>query len=155
MLFGMYWILDRVTWSRQCPEPDCPHPRVLLSSKFLLAVHSKQTRDSLGPPPHHLSIWTLSFSPVLSNRNIIWKWSRSVMSDSLWALGYSPPGSSVHGILQARVLEWVAISFSRGSSQPRDRTKSPALQADALTSEPPGKCNIMWATYEIKNVHVI
>ena len=34
----------------------------------------------------------------------------------------SPPDSSVHGILQARVLERVAISFSRGSSQPRDRT---------------------------------
>ena len=34
----------------------------------------------------------------------------------------SLPGSSVHGILQARILEWVAISFSRGSSQPRDRT---------------------------------
>ena len=34
----------------------------------------------------------------------------------------SPPGSSVHGILQARILEWVAISFSRGSSQPRDWT---------------------------------
>ena len=32
----------------------------------------------------------------------------------------SPPVSSVHGILQARVLEWVAVSFSRGSSQPRD-----------------------------------
>ena len=34
----------------------------------------------------------------------------------------SPPGSSIHGIFQARVLEWVAISFSRGSSWPRDRT---------------------------------
>ena len=34
----------------------------------------------------------------------------------------SPPGSSVHGILQARVLEWIAISFSKGSSCPRDRT---------------------------------
>ena len=33
----------------------------------------------------------------------------------------SPPGSSVHGILQARILEWVAISFSRGSSQLRDQ----------------------------------
>ena len=32
----------------------------------------------------------------------------------------SPPGSSVHGILQARILEWVVISFSRVSSQPRD-----------------------------------
>ena len=36
--------------------------------------------------------------------------------------GLQPPGSSVHGILQARVLEWVVISFSRGSSQPRDHT---------------------------------
>ena len=34
----------------------------------------------------------------------------------------SPPGSSTHGILQVRVLEWVAISSSRGSSQPRDQT---------------------------------
>ena len=35
----------------------------------------------------------------------------------------SPPGSSIHGILQARILEWVAIFFSRGSSQPRYRTQ--------------------------------
>ena len=35
----------------------------------------------------------------------------------------SPPGSSVHGILQARILEWVAIPFSRGLSPPRDRTQ--------------------------------
>ena len=34
----------------------------------------------------------------------------------------SPPGFSLHGILQARILEWVAMPFSRGSSQPRDRT---------------------------------
>ena len=34
----------------------------------------------------------------------------------------SPPGSSVHGILQARILEWVAMPSSRGSSQPRDQT---------------------------------
>ena len=35
----------------------------------------------------------------------------------------SPPGSSVHGILQARILEWIAVPFSRGSSQPRDQTQ--------------------------------
>ena len=51
----------------------------------------------------------------------------------------SPPGSSVHGILQARILEWVAFPFSRGSSQPRDGTRSPALQADSLPAEPQGK----------------
>ena len=43
--------------------------------------------------------------------------SRSVVSDSLWPMDGSPPGSSVHGILQERILEWVAISFSRRSSQ--------------------------------------
>ena len=46
-----------------------------------------------------------------------------VVSDSLQPVDCSPPSSSVHGILQARVLEWVAISFSRGSSRPRDRTQ--------------------------------
>ena len=51
-----------------------------------------------------------------------WKWSLSVVSDSLQP--YSPPGSfSVHEIFQARILEWVAIFFSRGSSQPRDQTQ--------------------------------
>ena len=47
---------------------------------------------------------------------------------------------TVHGILQARMLVWVAIPFSKGSSQPRDRThRSPALQMDSLLSEPLGK----------------
>ena len=36
-------------------------------------------------------------------------------------MDFSPPGSSVHGILQARILKWVAISFSNRSSQPRDQ----------------------------------
>ena len=39
----------------------------------------------------------------------------------------SPPGSSVHGDLQARILEWIAMPSSRGSSQPRDWTRSPTL----------------------------
>ena len=51
----------------------------------------------------------------------------------------SPPGSSVHGILQARVLEWVAMPSSRGSPNPGIKPGSPSFQADALTSEPPGK----------------
>ena len=51
----------------------------------------------------------------------------------------SPPGSCIHGIFQARILEWVAISLSRVSSWPRDWTGSPALQADSLLSEPPWK----------------
>ena len=49
--------------------------------------------------------------------------SCSVVSNSCNPIDYSLPGSSVHGILQARILEWVAISFSRGSSQPRNWTR--------------------------------
>ena len=43
----------------------------------------------------------------------------------------SLPGSSVRGILQARILEWVAIPFSRGSSRPRNQTWVFCLQADS------------------------
>ena len=50
----------------------------------------------------------------------------------------SPPGSSIHGIFQARILEWVAISFSRGYSRPGIKLGSPALQADSLPAEPIG-----------------
>ena len=45
----------------------------------------------------------------------------------------SLPGSSIHGIFQARVLEWVAISFSRGSSQPRDRTQVSLIAGRCFT----------------------
>ena len=53
----------------------------------------------------------------------------------------SLPGSSVHGIFQARVLEWAAISFSRGSSQPRDRTWVSFIAGRHFT---------IWATWEAK-----
>ena len=52
----------------------------------------------------------------------------------------SPPGSSVHGILQARILEWVAIPFSRASSQPRNQTEVSCIADRFLTS---------WATREV------
>ena len=55
-----------------------------------------------------------------------WKWKCQVAQSGLTLcdpMGCSPPGSSVPGILQARILKWVAISFSRESSQPRDRTQ--------------------------------
>ena len=46
---------------------------------------------------------------------------------------------TVHGILQARILEWVAFPFSRGSSHPRDQTQVSHMQADSLPTEPQGK----------------
>ena len=51
----------------------------------------------------------------------------------------SPPGSSVHGILQAGRLEWAAISLSRGPPDPGIEPRPAALQGDSLPSEPPGK----------------
>ena len=51
----------------------------------------------------------------------------------------NPMDHTVHGILQARILEWVAFPFSTGYSHPRDQTQSPALQVDSLLSEPRGK----------------
>ena len=62
----------------------------------------------------------------------------------------SPPVSSVHGILQARVLQWVAISFSGDLPKPGIEHGSPALQADALSSEPPGKPVILENTLILK-----
>ena len=50
----------------------------------------------------------------------------------------SPPCSSVYGILQARILEWVAVPFSRDLPDPGIEPRSPALQADSLPSEPSG-----------------
>ena len=58
-------------------------------------------------------------------------------------MDHSPPGSSVHGILQAKILEWVAIYFSRGSSQPRDRTQ---------VSHIAGRCFNLWATGDVISV---
>ena len=54
-----------------------------------------------------------------------------------WTVGRQAP--LFVGIHQARILEWVAMPFSRGSSQPRTEPRSPALQVDSLLSEPPGK----------------
>ena len=55
---------------------------------------------------------------------------------------YSQPGSSVHGILHARILEWVAIPFSRGSSKSRDQTWVFCITSRFFTiGEPPGSSN--------------
>ena len=68
------------------------------------------------------------------------KWSSSVVSDSLWAMDSSLPGSSIHGIFHASILEWVTISFSRRSSQPRDWTSVSHIVDRRFT---------VWATREV------
>ena len=79
----------------------------------------------------------------LSILRVVCVLSRSVMSDSLWPMDCSPPDSLVHGILQAGILKWVAISFSRGSSWARYWTQVFCIA---------GRFLIIWATfYKVKS----
>ena len=67
--------------------------------------------------------WLKFFHDFVPNYVTSWRWKCQSLSQTLCdPINCSPPGSSVHGILQARILEWVAIPFSRGSSRPRDWT---------------------------------
>ena len=71
--------------------------------------------------------------------------SHFIVSSSLRPMDCSSPGSSVHGILQARILEWIAMLSSRESSQPRDWTWVSCVSCIAggfLTTKPPGKPNM-------------
>ena len=63
--------------------------------------------------------------------------SHSVVSNSLQPHGSSPPGSFVPGILQARVLEWIAFPSPGDLPDPEIEPMSPALKADSLPAEPP------------------
>ena len=63
------------------------------------------------------------------------------------AMDCSPPGSSVHGILQIRILEWVAVPSFRGSSQARDWTHVSSITGGFFTTEPPGKPPYYYSMY--------
>ena len=76
-----------------------------------------------------------------------WVWcTRYVVSDFCDPMDFNPPGSSVHGILQVRILEWVAIFFSRGSSWPRDRSWVSCIAGRFFT---------VWATREAPEENVL
>ena len=64
----------------------------------------------------------------------------------------SLPGSSLHGISRPRILEWVAIFFSRGYSSPGIEPVSPAMAGEFFTTEPPGKPNVKNALKKKKKV---
>ena len=86
-------------------------------------------------------------------------WSAtSVMPDSLWTMDCGPPGSSVHGILQARILEWVAVPSSMWSSRPRNRTYISGISYIAgrffthwATREALSECTKPWLSHKITN----
>ena len=80
------------------------------------------------------------YSELISFRFEKWKWNHSIMSDSCDPMDCSLPNPSIHGIFQARILEWVAISFSRRPLWPRDWT---------WVSHIVGRCFTIWATREV------
>ena len=87
---------------------------------------------------HRISNTLLPHPVVYSLPSLPWWLSRSVVSDPCDPMDCGPQGSSVLRILQARILEGVAISFSRGSSQLRDQTQV-SCTAESLPTELPAK----------------
>ena len=67
----------------------------------------------------------------------------SVVSNFCNPLECKPPISSVHGIFQGRILEWVTLSYSKGSSQPRDQTCVSCIAGGFFTAEPLGKHHML------------
>ena len=113
---------------------------VIKTSKIMLNISGMSGHLSLVPDPTGS---VSSFSPL----NICQLWiCHSEIAQLCPTLcnpmGCSLPGSSVRGIFQARVLEWVSMSFSGDLPDPGIEPGSPALQADALPSEPPGKSKL-------------
>ena len=83
--------------------------------------------------------------PDVSSLSLFESESRSVVSNSCDFTDCSPPGSSVSGILQTRILEWVAMPSSRGSSQPRDWTQVSHIAGGFFT---------MWATRKAQKSYI-
>ena len=95
-------------------------------------------RERLSTPV----FWPGEFQGVVQESDTTERLSLSLSHVWLFATPWtvcSLPGSSVHGILQARILEWVAVSSSRESSPPRDRTNISWFAGRIFTTEPPGK----------------
>ena len=82
-------------------------------------------------PLQPCSLLCVPFVSIVSLLSLAWLFCDSV--------DYRPPGSSIHWISQARMLEWITISFSRGPSQPRDWTRLTYITGRFFTPEPPAK----------------
>ena len=135
-------------------ETSLPHPVPLFVTKCTL-----QAPLSTGFPRQKLEWAAVSFSRGSSRprdrtwvsctgRRIVYHWGPwelccvLVVQSSITLcdpVDYSLPGSSLHGIFQVRILEWVAIFFSRGSSPPRDRSQVSCIASGLFT---------VWATRE-------
>ena len=118
---------------------DTPHP------SLIHVIHTARSTTPLLPcldPALILVLW-----PWVRHMTSLWT---VLVTQLCWTLcnpmDCSPPGFSVQGILQARILEWTAIAFSRGTSQPRDRT---------LVSCFTGRFFTVWATGKPHDLSVL
>ena len=109
--------------------PACP----LVSCQTLvlpLALHSHMLHILVNNFWRSVWVWSpnsignrVCFSPLLLSVIIYYCCVRILCLTLCNPMDCSPPGSPVYGILQARILEWIAISFSKGSSRPRDQNQ--------------------------------
>ena len=108
---------ERGNLEKGFPHPGHRIPVLLKSTNF--PIRTRGTKFWLGTWSNTAPVWALSVLQtkccVLSRFSCV-----QILCDPI---DCSPPGSSGHGILQARLLEWVAISTPRGSSRPRDQTR--------------------------------
>ena len=120
-----------------------------------MAAHDHSTHSGSHPSQTRskkfFMVWTIDYNPFSMGRRKkeqrhslakVSKFAQSCLT--LWdPMDCSLPGSSVHGIFQAIVLEWIAISFSSGSSQPRDGTQVSCFVDRRF---------IIWATREVNTL---
>ena len=133
------------------------YSRCLISVIFLVYQAASLYSDKIAvcfdecnnqPPVYYTYKIVINAASELSNFLLLKSESVScsVMSNSLRPMDCSLLGSSVHGILQARILEWVANPFSRGSSWPRDQTPVSCITGGFFTiwATNTDKCLLRW-----------
>ena len=152
---GCHWLLRVWSYGRGNDPRNlciCAHPRGT----------QERMQGRLGPiqrldPPNGTSLTSRQHVPFLRIQipQGSQVHSKCVCAQSLQScltlydpMNCSPPGSSVHGILQARILEWVAMPLSRGSSWPGIKPESLRSPKLAGTWAPPGKPHWKWEPYK-------
>ena len=108
--------------ARTWKQPTCPSPDEWIRKLWYIYTMEYYSAIKKNAFDSILMRW-MKLEPIIQskvNQKVLVTKSCLTLCDPM---GCSPLGSSIHGISQARILEWVAISFSRESSQPRDRTR--------------------------------
>ena len=132
-MFRNTWISDKNT--------TLPIKARELNTKFRICFACcRERRDIIGVEHTDRSMLLAIFQSFGEGLTYIYIYSCCLVAKHFWdPMDCSPPGSSEHGISQARILEWVAISFSRGSSWSRDWNCVSCIASGFFAAEPWGK----------------